>query len=130
MSERGSVKTGCLVAEKRTLAELLVEVDRDRSPGSRPSWVREMATRLRKIDALHQPFGIYDECGHEHKGDEETEKADEPGVVYVAEVGFTCEEGRVQTVCRHCHTDDGEVREDTSDWEWPCATRRLLDGED
>ena len=74
---------------------------------------------LRAVVELHQPFGIYDECGHQH--DE-----GEPGVIEVDAVGLTCEEGRIQTVCRGCDTEDGEVDEDTSDGDWPCPTLRVI----
>lgn len=64
----------------------------------------------------HSRFGIYDECGHTH-GEDDADMI----VVECLDKPYTCEEGLVQAVCHECHTDDGEVRENTDEGEWPCA---------
>jgi hypothetical protein len=72
--------------------------------------------KLAAVVALHRPCPLYDECGHDHQ-------EGEPGVIYVDEVGLTCDAGRTGTVCMHCHTDgDGMVREDAWDAKYPCDT--------
>jgi hypothetical protein len=83
-----------------------------------------LAERVEKVLALHSKYGIYDECGHDHA-------AEGPGVFDVAEVGLTCAEGLLYEVCHVCHFGhDGEPDEFTGDEHWPCATVRLLNGED
>ena len=77
------------------------------------------------VRKLHSKFGIYDSCGHEHT-DEECEK-EGSGVVYVEDVGLTCEEGLVQWVCRECDTVDCEPDEYTCEGKWPCATLIALE---
>lgn len=71
--------------------------------------------------AKHRAFGIYGECGHDHK-------EDEPGVVVVEELDkpYTCEDGLVYTVCEACDTDGGLVREDSHLGEWPCQDALVL----
>ena len=72
------------------------------------------------VRKLHVPFGIYDECGHKHH-------ESELGVVEIDEIGLTCDDGKLQTVCRECDTDDGDVREDTEYGVWPCRTLKALE---
>lgn len=55
------------------------------------------------IRELHRPFGIYDECGHEH-----TEAHLEWGdCLDIMEVGLTCEDGLMYRVCTHCCVTEG-----------------------
>ena len=75
-----------------------------------------LLSALRAEVDRHSRYGIYDECGHEH-----TEDDDALVVVECLDNPYTCEEGLVQAVCHECHTDDGEVRENTDEGEWPCA---------
>jgi hypothetical protein len=82
--------------------------------------------RIKAALALHTEWGIYDECDHTHT--EEDIRAGK--AVDVPEVGFTCDDARMQTVCRECHTDDGEPTEDTEHGEWPCPTVKALRGEE
>lgn len=65
-----------------------------------------LAVRVEAVLALHTEFKVYD-----------AEDEDQ----------FT-PDTYLYSVCRECHTDDGEVREDTDEYEWPCPTVRLLDG--
>jgi hypothetical protein len=55
----------------------------------------ELKTRLR---ALHKPFGIYDECGHDHTGAEHSRGE----CIQVDEVGLTCEAGLLYEICLEC----------------------------
>jgi hypothetical protein len=93
---------------------------------ARSSGLFILAARVEKVIALHTEWRIYDECGHSHT-DEEVARGEAHDI---PEVGITCEEGYLYSVCRLCHTDDGEAREDTDEGSWPCPTVRLLDGED
>lgn len=88
-----------------------------------------------KIEALHAPYRIYDECGHEH-----TDEDFEAGLcVDAAEVGYVCDEGLLYIICRECCCDyDGfnywqtescvNGHEDHTRLIGPglCATRALL----
>jgi hypothetical protein len=51
------------------------------------------------VSKLHSPWGIYDECGHDHRDEAE------PDVVDVAEVGLTCKAGLMYQVCSACCVD-------------------------
>lgn len=53
------------------------------------------------IRELHKPFGIYDECEHEHT--EEQVAAGE--CLEIMEVGLTCEDGLMYWICVSCCTD-------------------------
>ena len=78
-----------------------------------------MIRALREAVELHRPFELYDECGHEHR-------SDELGVEDISEVGLCCKDGLVGTICYECGTDDGEVWEDSDEYELPCATLKRL----
>jgi hypothetical protein len=71
---------------------------------------------LRAEVERHSRWGIYEECGHKH-GEDEPEMV----VVECLDNPYTCEAGLIQAVCRECHTDSGEPRENTDEGEWPCA---------
>jgi hypothetical protein len=92
---------------------------------AKPMTAETLAARVEKVLALHTECRFYDECGHSHT-DEEVARGEAHDI---EEVGITCEEGYLYSVCRMCHTDDGRAREDTDEGSWPCATVRLLDGE-
>jgi hypothetical protein len=63
--------------------------------------------RLEALRALHQPFGIYTECGHDH-----VEEDFEAGrCIEVDLVGLTCEEGLMYRICKHCCTDDAHFEQ-------------------
>jgi hypothetical protein len=80
---------------------------------------------LRAVVELHSEFRIYDECSHQHTDEEVT-----AGTAFdVEDVGITCEEGYLYSVCKKCHTDDGDVTEDTPDGEWPCEELRAIEKE-
>lgn len=85
-----------------------------------------LAERVEAVLKLHVPFGIYDECGHEHTDADVIAGT----AVDVPEVGVTCEEGKLYDVCRECHLVNDEPTEDCADCKpWPCATIRALEGE-
>jgi hypothetical protein len=57
----------------------------------------------RQLREVHSPFGIYDECEHEH-----TEEDVMAGVaIDVEEVGITCKEALMYYVCKSCCTLGG-----------------------
>jgi hypothetical protein len=58
---------------------------------------------------LHGEYGVYDQCKHQHL---ETDV----GTVYIDGVGWTCDDGLVAVICRHCCTHKEQVQ--TED----CAT--------
>lgn len=83
---------------------------------------------LAVIEARHKPFGVYDECGHQHA----EEEIGIGGVVVVEELDapYTCGAGLLYTICSTCGTKNGEVYEDSDEPEfaWPCDTHRALTG--
>ena len=103
---------------KRLHADVLYEQERNANN------VHAYQDRIDAALALHSEWGIYDECGHDH-----TEEDVRTGKAIDVDVGFTCEEGKVQSVCRECDTDDGDATEATEDGEWPCPTVKALKGE-
>jgi hypothetical protein len=61
----------------------------------------EAVEALIRVVALHRPFGIYDECGHNH-GDGEGDDS----LIEVDEIGYVCEAGKQYDICTECCTDD------------------------
>lgn len=61
-------------------------------PGTEMSRVLSAVQKL--IDD-HKPIGIYEECGHSHRGDE-------PGVREFDDVGLVCADGLMYEVCASC----------------------------
>jgi hypothetical protein len=87
----------------------------------------ELITELRE---LHRPFGIYDECGHDHT-EEQLEAGD---CLEIDEVGLTCEDGLMYQVCEHCCIKEwfGQTEDCASDHkhgkgEPICATAAILE---
>lgn len=80
---------------------------------------------VEQVRALHRPWGIYGDCGHENHAETE----------WVADTGYAlvCAEGKLYDVCRECHMDGGEAESepewvaDSDDARWPCPTIRILD---
>ena len=62
----------------------------------------------------HTEYRIYDDCEHGHaEGD--------PGTTEVRDVGICCEDGYMYSLCYVCHTDDGELEENSpTEQAWPC----------
>ena len=48
-----------------------------------------------RITAIHRPYGIYEECGHDHE-------PNEPGVIEVNDIGLVCAEGKMYDICVSC----------------------------
>ena len=48
-----------------------------------------------RITAIHRPYSIYEECGHDHE-------PDGPGVTKVDDVGLVCAEGKMYEICVSC----------------------------
>ena len=91
----------------------------------------QLRAKLAAVEEIHAPYGLYDECGHGNDDGplvpidtREAHGGNEP--IEVEEIGWTCEDGKLQTVCRECHTVDGEADEYTSDGSYPCATLKAL----
>lgn len=65
---------------------------------------REAAARaevLAEVAALHRPWRIYDECGHDH-----TDEDYEAGrCIEVSEIGYVCDDGLMYVICRECCCD-------------------------
>lgn len=91
-----------------------------------------LRAKLDAVRELHHPFGIYDECGHNHEYLDGGNLRE--GVIEVKEVGLTCEEGLEYWVCRHCCTDRGWQTEHCTIYHYhgknepACQTLRILDG--
>ena len=86
------------------------------------------ARLIQALKALHAPYGIYDQCDHQHVESDQD-------AVYIDGVGLTCEEGLLETVCRHCCTDRdyGQTETCASDHKHLpgyalCPTLALVDG--
>lgn len=65
-----------------------------------------MKTVFDELRALHKPYKIYDDCGHDH-GDEPGDESPDATVVDVDGIGLTC--NHVYSICTHCCTDDGQT---------------------
>ena len=81
--------------------------------------VREQARAIDEIRKRHKPYGIYDDCGHEH---DETEA----GVIEVMDIGYVCKSGLLYEVCFYCDTDDGTPYEWIEQQTWPCDAAQVL----
>lgn len=53
------------------------------------------ARMVQGLRALHRPYGVYDQCEHQH---EETDEE----ALYIDGVGWTCDEALLMTICAHC----------------------------
>ena len=97
------------------------------SPTFHASFDCDLAERVEKVLALHVPYGVYDECEHDHTDAEVLAGM----AIDVDDVGRTCEAGKLYELCAECHLVNDEVTEDCGDinWIWPCKTVRALDGE-
>lgn len=88
--------------DRKKAATLLLETD-----GYEPSvWaVGELYAAIRQTKEIHQPWGIYTECGHEHT---EAELEDPASSVHQVDlVGLVCAEGLMYRVCRSCCVEPG-----------------------
>jgi len=61
----------------------------------------EAQATIARVAAIHRPYGIYEECGHDHE-------PDEPGVTEVDDVGLVCAEGKLYDICGSCCAHDFE----------------------
>ena len=75
--------------------------------------LREAKATITRIAAIHRPYSIYQECGHDHE-------PDEPGVIDVDAVGLVCAEGKMYDVCGSCCSHDFEGGQDME-----CAENHL-----
>ena len=67
--------------------------------------LREAQSTIARVAAIHRPYGIYEECGHDHE-------PDEPGVTEVDDVGLVCAEGKMYDICGSCCAHDFEGGQD------------------
>lgn len=107
-------------------AEAVREIERPKADLAKQR--DELQDRIDKALGLHAEYPIYGECGHEHT------EATEDGVVDVDDIGLTCEDGRLTSICRACCTDSSEYQtQECADHHagpcWPCPTRVLLAGD-
>lgn len=58
---------------------------------------------LLRLIEWHKPFRIFKECGHDHEPDEEGVMP--VGVEDVQDVGFTCRDGYMYSICWACCCD-------------------------
>ncbi|HEY9475592.1 MAG TPA: hypothetical protein VIS06_17305 [Mycobacteriales bacterium] len=82
------------------------------------------AAALHAVTGLHQPWRIYQPCGHDH----DTESA---SVVYVDDVGLVCADGLAYTICTACCANGAGQTERCADDHhrgacWPCPTIRAV----
>lgn len=79
------------------------------------------------VRKLHSKFRLYPECGHDsHEDTSEFHDGNEP--IFVEEIGYTCAEPKI--ICYECHTDGGDVNENSEYGAYPCATLVALDAEE
>ena len=66
----------------------------------------ERAERIvEAVKAIHKPFDIYGECGHDHDGEVD-------GAVHVEDIGYTCKlEYRICHECCTCYDEQSETCE-------------------
>lgn len=87
----------------------------------------EILSRISRVLASHSEIRVYTECGHHH----DEEEVNTGQAKNVDDVGFTCEDGFMYSICRSCCCDDGEHQSGTcvDDHEypcWPCQTHATL----
>jgi len=80
------------------------------------------------LRALHCEYSVYDQCSHVH-----TE--DDLGVVYIDGVGWTCDDGLLMVICRHCctHPQRGQTEDCATDHDHLpdhaiCPTMAIVEG--
>jgi hypothetical protein len=106
-------------ADLAALRETDAEIMRDSERKTRE--IEALKARLAAVVAIHKPFGIYDECGHDHQpGD--------PDTFEIEDVGVVCAAGLLYTICEACHTREGEPIEDVDALSYPCPTLRAAEG--
>lgn len=62
---------------------------------------KAMANALRAVLSRHQPWHLYDECGHQHD-------ADDPDAVDIGNLGYVCKDGHMYDLCIECCTEGGD----------------------
>jgi hypothetical protein len=107
----------------RTLA--FVEKDRDAAL----EVARQHQARIEEALKIHSQFRVYDECGHQHEDDD-------PDVIEIDEIGLTCGDGYLYSICANCCTGGSrewqtetcasEHKHDGDAACWPCPTRIAL----
>lgn len=78
---------------------------------------------------LHRAFRIFEECGHGHQFTENGRLPD--GVLNVENVGLTCEDGYLYSICWCCCTEESGYQSEDCGTDhphegpeacWPCPT--------
>lgn len=84
-----------------------------------------------RVRAIHKPFGIYEECNHDHTDEDVADGQ----AVNVNEVGLTCDDGLMYRICMECCVDGEEYQSERcmdshehSKVGPICATIAALDG--
>lgn len=104
----------------------LLARDIDRALGDEDIPTRS-ATAIEAVMEIHRAVPHYTECGHNHgDGDD----LDDKGIVYVAEIGYACEDGLRGWWCQVCCCDDdGNQTEQCASYHqtcWPCPTVKAI----
>jgi hypothetical protein len=61
---------------------------------------KKLAIVLKQVREIHKPFGIYDECDHDHAEGEE-------GTIYVDDIGIVCDKP-MYSICTNCCAFGGD----------------------
>lgn len=81
-------------------------------------------TAVQAVMEIHHAWPWYIECGHDHSDDPDAE-----GVVYIDDLGHTCQDGLRGYRCRVCCDDDGNETEECASCHvvcWPCPTVKAI----
>lgn len=91
----------------------------------------EYVELVQKLREIHKPFGIYDECDHDH-GDGPGDESPSATVVDVDGIGLTC--NLMYSICTNCCAFGGDLQSeecagvhDHGPGKPICATAVLLD---
>jgi hypothetical protein len=108
--------------EAESAAFYLLRDERDHLTGQ----VAERDETIQRVRDRHSPMKIYTECGH---NDGEC-----PDPIEVEEIGWTCQDGYMYSICRECCTENGQQTEVCATYhdhknEPLCPTRRDVDGD-
>jgi hypothetical protein len=87
------------------------------------------ARLVQGLKAMHAPFDVFTECGHQHSESDTRAR-------HVEGLGMVCDDGLVTTVCLHCCVADHaqaavcETRHDHEPDRAVCPTMALVTGFD
>jgi hypothetical protein len=86
------------------------------------------ARLVQALKALHAAYGVYDKCDHRHA-------ENDPAALFINEIGWTCDDGLIALICRHCCAQDGRGQHEDCATEHDhlpghalCPTMAIVDG--